>query len=252
MRSFVTNLLTRHRIDSKILMIFLALAAALFVFFQIAEEVAEGDSFRLDRWVMQSLRNASDPSIPAGPGWLQETMIDITALGGVSVLTLVTALVAGYLASARRLHTALFVIGAVSLGAILSEVLKMGFARDRPDLVAHLVDVDTSSFPSAHAMNSAVVYLTLAALMARTLKDWPTRIYILSAGIFLTLIIGFSRVYLGVHWPSDVVAGWCVGGAWAALCSIVARFLQRRDQIESPAAAIADPDSMAGDARLRS
>jgi hypothetical protein len=104
--------------------------------------------------------------------------------------------------------------------------------RARPELMAHLVKVDTTSFPSGHAMNSAIVYLTLAALLARTEKQRQVRIYLVGAAIMLTLAIGFSRVYLGVHWPSDVLAGWCVGAAWAAICSILAVHLQKRRTIE--------------------
>jgi undecaprenyl-diphosphatase len=146
---------------------------------------------------------------------------------------LLTAVVASYLLVARKASTALFVIGATIGGAMLSTTLKSFFQRPRPDLVAHLVDVTSTSFPSGHAMNSAVVYLTLGALLARTQKDRRTRIFILSVAIALTLIIGTSRVYLGVHWPSDVLAGWAVGATWAALCSTLARMLQRRGAIDS-------------------
>jgi len=161
-------------------------------------------------------------------------MIDVTALGGVSVLTLVTVLAAGYLLAIRMTRTAIFLTLAVSSGAVVSTLLKQGFVRARPDLVAHLVDVDTASFPSGHAMNSAVTYLTLCALLARSEKDRPVRIYLLAVGIGLALVIGFSRVYLGVHWPTDVVAGWCVGAAWAILCSLAAKALQRRRKIDAP------------------
>ncbi|HEY0447228.1 MAG TPA: phosphatase PAP2 family protein [Allosphingosinicella sp.] len=228
------RLFKQHRIDSRILAVFLLLAAASFAFVKLASEVMEGDTLAFDRWLLQGLRNTSNPSVPAGPGWLQEVMIDVTALGGVSVLTIITVLAAGYLLAVRKVTTAAFLTAAIAGGALLSTLLKFGFARARPDLVAHLVEVDTASFPSGHAMNSAITYLTLGALLARAENDRPVRIYLLAVAIALTLLIGFSRVYLGVHWPSDVMAGWCVGAAWAVLCSLAARRLQRRDKIEPP------------------
>ena len=224
----------RLHLDGRILVVFLILAGAAFAFIKIASEVAEGDTLAFDRWLLQALRNPADPSVPAGPGWLQAAMIDVTALGGVTVLTLITVLVVGYLVAIRKISTAAFVAAAITGGAILGTLLKTGFGRARPDLVAHLVEVNSLSFPSGHAMNSAVTYLTLGALLASTEKDRAVRIYLLTAAIVLTLAIGGSRVYLGVHWPSDVVAGWCVGGAWAILCSLAARWLQRRHTIDQP------------------
>lgn len=230
--ALVGDLLDRYRLDTRILTAFLLLAAAAFVFITIASEVAEGDTHEFDRWLMLGLRDAADPSAPAGPGWLRAMMIDVTALGGWAVLTLVVALAAGYLLATGKRSTALFVILASAGGAIAGTLLKLLFARDRPDLVTHLVAVDSASFPSGHAMNSAIIYLTLGALLAGAQQRRAVKIYLLSIAIALTLIIGFSRVYLGVHWPSDVIAGWCVGSAWAVLCSLVARSLQRRHAIE--------------------
>lgn len=230
---FSHRILRRHRIDSEILAVFLVLAVTSLGFIKLASEVLEGETFAFDRWLLRALRDPVEHSLPLGPGWLQEFMIDVTALGGVSVLTLITGLAAGYLLAVRKRRTAAFLTIAVVSGAIVSTLLKWGFVRARPDLVAHLVDVDTASFPSGHAMNSAIVYLTLSALLARSEKDRRVRIYLLTVGIGLTIIIGFSRVYLGVHWPTDVVAGWCVGAAWAILCSVVARTLQRSRTIDA-------------------
>ena len=123
-------------------------------------------------------------------------------------------------------------MGSISAGAIGSTLLKLFFARPRPDIVTHLVNTYSTSFPSGHAMNSAIVYLTLGALLARAEGDRTVRIYLMAVPLLLTLLIGFSRIYLGVHWPSDVLAGWCVGATWAILCSWVARTLQRRRTIE--------------------
>jgi undecaprenyl-diphosphatase len=128
----------------------------------------------------------------------------------------------------------LLVIGAVCGGMMLSTALKMGFERPRPDLVPHATRVYTASFPSGHAMLSATAYLTLGALLARVEKLRRIKAFFLGLAVCLTLLIGISRVYLGVHWPSDVLAGWADGAAWASLCWFAALQLQRRGQVEKP------------------
>lgn len=220
------------RIDGRILITFLVLALIGFAFAQLASEVMEGDTLSFDRFLMAAFRDGADPALPIGPRWFRLAMVDITALGDVATLTVLTVIVAGYLLVVRKSSTALFLIGAVAGGALVGRLLKATFDRPRPDLVPHLVDVHTTSFPSGHAMNSAVVFLTLGALLARTETDYRARVYVLCVAILLTLTIGFSRVYLGVHWPSDVMAGWMVGGAWATLCWVLARRLEKRRTIE--------------------
>ena len=223
----------RLRVDGRILAAFLALALLLFLFIRLAWEMTEGETLSLDKAMMLALRT-SDPSVPIGPAWFSNMVLQLTALGGGPVLWLVTLLATGYLLAARRVTTAAFLFASIALGMSLSTLLKGLFLRPRPELVAHLVQVQTTSFPSGHAMNSAIVYLTLGGLLARTEKRRAVRIYLLTAAIALTVIIGFSRVYLGVHWPSDVAAGWCVGAAWALACSLTARALQRRRTIDPP------------------
>ncbi len=222
------------RADGRLLLTFLALAIVALVFLKFASEVSEGDTLAFDRWVMLALRHPDDLAIPAGPAWLLPVMRDITNLGGPAGLTIVTFLVAGFLLATRRFATAALVLASTIGGAILSGVLKDIFLRARPQIVPHLVFVDTTSFPSGHAMNSAIVFLTLGALLTRTQKSRAVRIYLVAAAIVLTLLVGISRVYLGVHWPSDVVAGWCVGAGWATFCLAIARLLQARNQIEQP------------------
>ena len=222
------------RADVATLALFLLLASGLLLFLKLGSEVMEGESFAFDRAIMLALRGGGDPDGVPGPAWLRQAMLDITALGGEAVLTLMTAIVAGYLLTIRKAATAAFLVSAVAGGALVGSLLKQLFDRPRPDIVHHLVDVYNASFPSGHAMNSAIVYLTLGALLARTEKSRLPRTYIIAVALLLTLMIGTSRVYLGVHWPSDVVAGWCVGGAWAILCSLLARLLQRKRAIEPP------------------
>ncbi len=211
----------------------LAVAAGLFAFAMLAAEVVEGDTRALDTRVLLSLRSAADPSDPIGPRWLEETMRDFTALGSTGVLATVTLGVIGFLVLTRKRHAAVAVMVAVLTGLLLSYALKWGFARPRPELVPHGQVVYSQSFPSGHAMLSAVVYLTLGALLARTQARRRVKAYFLAIAGLLTLIVGVSRVYLGVHWPTDVLAGWVGGAGWALLCWIGMLWLQQRGQVET-------------------
>lgn len=205
-----------------------AVAVALAGVVALASEIAEGETSAFDGAIMTALRRSGDLRQPIGPAWLQNTMLDFTALGGVSVLTLLTILAVGLLLAQRKWRRALFLAGAISGGALLNAGLKIGFARPRPELVAHLVKVHDLSFPSGHAMNSAVVYLTLGVLLARAENGRGVKAYIVGGAILLTLLVGCSRVYLGVHYPTDVLAGWTVGASWATLCWLVAEWWRQR------------------------
>src|SRR5689334_15182554 len=213
-----------------IALVFIALGVWTFVV--IASEVLEGDTTAFDRTLLLAFRNPADISQPLGPPAAQEAARDMTALGGVAVLTLVLLAVVGYLYLIRKFRVMLFVVAAVGGGMILSTILKDAFARPRPDLVPHGSIVFTASFPSGHSMLSAVTYLTLGALLARLETSRLVKAYFLVLAIVLTVLVGISRVYLGVHWPTDVLAGWTAGGVWALLCWIAAYWLQRRGHIE--------------------
>lgn len=207
-------------------------ASAIWGFAELAEEVLEGETHAFDERILLALRSATDPSDPLGPGWLEELMRDLTALGSMGLLTIITLAVAAFLALDRKTHAALFVLLAVGGGALLSTLLKIGFDRPRPDLVPHGSIVYTASFPSGHAMLAAVVYLTLGALLARVQPRRLLKLYLLGLALLLTVAVGASRVYLGVHWPTDVLAGWAVGAAWALLCWTAALWLQRQGRVE--------------------
>lgn len=210
----------------------IALGALVFAF--IADETFEGDARAFDESILLALREPGDPSNPIGPAWLEHVLLDITALGGYVILSLLVVGVAIYLVAAGKRGTAFLVVGAVGSGTLLSETLKLGFARPRPDLVAHLADVQSASFPSGHAMISAIAYLTLGVLLTRAQKRRRLKMIIMAYAIILTLAIGLSRIYLGVHWPTDVLAGWALGAAWSALWWLAAWWLQRRGQVEAP------------------
>jgi undecaprenyl-diphosphatase len=207
-------------------------AAALWGFVALVDEVLEGEVRDIDGRLLLSLRNPQDASDPLGPPWLEELMRDVTAFGGTGPLAFITLAGMVYLLLRRRLRTALFLFAAIAGGQLLSSLLKAGFDRPRPDLVPHGMTVYTASFPSGHAMMTAIVYLTLAALLARSESRRRLKAFLLLLAASVTLMVGISRVYLGVHWPSDVLGGWMIGSAWAAGCWTLIVLLQRRGDIE--------------------
>lgn len=219
----------RHMGWGEAILLLAALLAVLVLhgFVELAEEVREGDTQAFDEWAIQSLRRADDPSMPVGPAWVREVGLDLTALGSFAVLLLFSASVVGFLLLQRRRRMALLVTIAVAGGMLLNMGLKHLFLRQRPSIVPHLREVTTPSFPSGHAAASAVVYLTLGALLAGYVKGRYTKAYVLAVAMALTALVGASRVYLGVHYPTDVLAGWSVGLVWALACWTVERALER-------------------------
>ena len=207
-------------------------AGGVWLFLEIADEVLAGATTSVDEQLLLMLRATSDSSDPLGPPWVEDLARDITGVGGAAILTLLTAATAGFLALQRKHHLALYVLAAVASGALLSTLLKMGFDRPRPGLVPHGQIVYTSSFPSGHSMLSAIAFLTLGALLASSQTNFRLRAYLIGVAVFLTVLVGVSRVYLGVHWPTDVLAGWTAGAAWALLCWALAEKLRRRGAVE--------------------
>jgi undecaprenyl-diphosphatase len=216
------------RAELPVLLLLLLVAVALWGFLELADEVAEGGMRAIDQAVLLALRNPADIADPLGPRWLEEAVRDVTALGSVAVLSFMTLAVAGYLLIERRWRLTAMVIASCGGALLLNNLLKAMFERPRPDIVAHAAEVFSPSFPSSHAMMSAVVYLTLGALLARALPRRHPKIYVLTLVVVTTVCVGLSRIYLGVHWPSDVLAGWALGGAWAILWWTLALLLGRR------------------------
>lgn len=213
----------RHWLEPRILGVILAAASALWVFIGVAEEVAEGEAHSVDAAILLALRTVDDLADPLGPRWLEEFARDVTALGSPGVLAMLVAVVALFLLLAGSRRTSLFLLLATGSGAFAAALLKQGFDRPRPDLVPHATYVVSASFPSAHAMVSAVVYLTLGALVARMVHRRRLKLYVIMVAASLAGLIGVSRVYLGVHWPTDVLAGWAAGAAWALACWVAAQ-----------------------------
>lgn len=233
LRRWILRFLPR---EGSVLAAMLLVVTSVWVFIAIADEVLEGETREFDRWVMRQLRRVEDPAVPLGPPWLIEAARELTALGGMAVLCLIVVAVVGYLLQQRAYGAMWLVLTAAGGGMGLSFTLKLLFGRERPDTSLHLVMVHSPSFPSGHAMLSAVVYLTLGALLAQVTQRRTSQIYFLTVALALTFLIGLSRIYLGVHYPTDVLAGWAVGLAWALLCWLVARALQRRGTLEAKGA----------------
>ncbi|MDJ0847243.1 MAG: phosphatase PAP2 family protein [Myxococcota bacterium] len=198
------------------------LAAAIWGFVELTDEVLEGETRAFDRRLLLALRDPGDPAQPIGPDWLQEMGRDFTALGGVGVLSLLVGSTAAFEWTRGRRGNALLVLGAAAGALLISQGLKGAFGRPRPDLVPHGSYVYTSSFPSGHSMLSAAVYLSLAGLLARAQPRKREKGFLIGLALLITGLVGTSRVYLGVHWPTDVLAGWCAGAAWAVACQLAA------------------------------
>ena len=214
------------------IVVLLLVAVAVWTFLEVADDVLAGETRKFDTSVMLAFRSAADSNDPIGGSWVEELARDVTGLGSVVVLALLTVASAGFLLLQRKRHLAIYLLLAVTTGTIGSSLLKWGFHRPRPDLVAHGHVVYTSSFPSGHSMMSAVVFLTLGVLLATAQSKRVMQVYVLAIAVLVTVAVGISRVYLGVHWPTDVLAGWAAGCGWALLCWGVADFLRGRGQIE--------------------
>jgi undecaprenyl-diphosphatase len=207
-----------------------AFLIAVGVFLELADDAPEGDYLPIETRIMQGMRDAGKPLGPAGTATVVR---DITAMGSAVVLIIMTMLVLGYLWMSGRLRVAAMIATATAGGQVLNLGLKHAFARERPDAALHLVEVTSTSFPSGHSMASSIFYLTMGVLLARTAQRRREKAYFVGSALLITFLIGFSRVYLGVHYPTDVLAGWSAGMAWAMVCWFVADWLGRRGKLRN-------------------
>jgi undecaprenyl-diphosphatase len=237
-RRALSSFAARDRSELAILVGALALVLLVLVVVKLSSEVLEGETLRFDRQILAALRDPADPSKPIGPAWLLSGALDVTALGSAAVLGLVVLSVAGFLALQGRWRMGLMVVASTSGAEVVNEVLKVFFQRPRPTVVPHLRDVVTMSFPSGHALTSAVVYLTLGALLMRIANTRLAKFYCMAVAMLLTVLVGASRVFLGVHYPTDVLAGWLVGLSWALLWWIAERTLERRTSLRRERASV--------------
>lgn len=197
-------------------------------FIGIATAVTAGKTQAWDERVLISLRNPDNPALPVGAERVGEAARDVTSLGGFAVLIFVTLAGVIYFRLDDNVRAARFVGLSIVQGFLVSVWLKSSFARPRPDIVPHLTGFSMSSFPSGHAMMSAIVYLTFAWMITQTVERRGVVIFVWSMAMLLTVAIGLSRVYMGVHYLTDVLAGWCAGFAWVSLSTIVARWFKLR------------------------
>lgn len=229
----LTRLVTAARkLELETLALLVIVSVGGWGFVEIADEVRDGSTRSIDETLLRAMRTPTDLSDPVGPPWVEEMARDFTSMGGAAILIFLVLATATYLLLAGKRHAAIFLVVAAGGGQVLSSLFKLGFARPRPDLVPHGAYVYSASFPSGHAMVSAVTYLTLGALLARMHRPPALKAFFLGIAIALTLMVGTSRVYLGVHWPTDVVAGWAAGSVWASLCWLAAVAFQRRGKVE--------------------
>ena len=222
------EILRGRRREINLILAFACVAGLIWGFIALADEVFEGDTEHFDRMVAAAMQGSAPGYDPIGPVWAEELARDVTALGSYAFLGFLSFGIIGYFLLTDRKPRAALVGISVSGGLIISNLLKTVFDRARPDIPTD-VKVFSASFPSGHAMLSAVTFLTLGALLAQGSVDTRVKAYIAVLAIILTVAVGTTRVYHGVHHATDVLAGWCVGSAWALLCWTVARWLQPRD-----------------------
>lgn len=221
-------------LEARIFAALLLLSACVYGFAEIADDVMEKDTHHFDATILRWFRDSADMSRAIGPHWLQTAALDATALGGTTVLIIVVLITLGFLWIAKKRKIMILVAAAAVGGQLFNTGMKYFFSRERPDVVPHLAEVSTASFPSGHSMMSAVIYLTLGALLTRLVSGTKLRVYIIIVAMTLTGLVGLTRVYLGVHYPTDVLAGWTAGLGWALICLLVEQILERRGKVEGP------------------
>ena len=225
---FLRRALTVARAEFAALGALAIVTLGIMTFVEIADDMTEADGQAFDQMVLHWMQPVAGH--PRGPWWLHEAAADITSLGGIAVLTLFAVVALGMLLILRkRLSAVLLVIGLAG-GVSLSEGLKAMFERERPPAAFQAVETLNASFPSGHALLSTVFYLTVAVMMTRAFPKRRLKAYVLGVGMVFALMVGLTRVYLGAHWASDVMAGWCVGAAWAMALWLVSYAVERRQK----------------------
>lgn len=203
------------------------IAGGLAAFLLLTSLVESGILTNFDTALLRAFRNPTDPALPLGPHWLERAMTDITTLGGTVVLTLTTLFAFIVLLILHQRKSACLLLCTIFGGFLVNRALKAIIARPRPDVVPHLVEISSLSFPSGHAMMAMIAWLTIGTLLAQQTASAVLKRYIFVFAVFLSVLIGVSRLYLGVHWPSDIVAGWTLGGTWVVAMWLVARRFSR-------------------------
>lgn len=217
-------------VELRLLLTLALLVGGVLLFAWIADEATETGPHSFDRTLLLALREPDNLSDPIGPAWMEEAVRDFTAFGSTMPLLFLTFAITGYFLLHRNYHMAVLMLATVFGGFLLTLLLKQSFARARPDLVPRATYVYTTSFPSGHSSIAAATYLTLGALVARLQPDRRLKLYVMGVAVLLTFLVGFSRVYLGVHWPTDVLGGWVIGAVWAMVALFLSRWWLKRGQ----------------------
>ena len=223
--AFLRRALRVARTEFAALGALLVVALGVMTFIEIADDMTEADGQAFDQAVLGWMQPV--PGQPRGPWWLHEAAGDITSLGGISVLALFAVAAVGFLLIERKRLSALLLTLGLAGGVALSEGLKALFERERQPAAYQAVETLNASFPSGHALLSTVFYLSVAVMMTRAFPQKRLKAYVLGVGMTLAGLVGLTLVYLGAHWASDVMAGWCVGAAWAMALWLVSYAVAR-------------------------
>ena len=219
------------RSEMAVLAALLTVAVGVLTFAGVADEMTEPGGQAFDQSVLMAMRPyADDPGRPWGPWWLKEAAGDITSLGGISVLGLFATIAVVFLLIQRKRLSAVLLVFGLAGGVMLSEGLKSVFERERPPAAYQAVETINASFPSGHALLSAVFYLTLGVMLTRAFPQRRFKVFVMGVAVLMTLLIGTTRIYLAAHWATDVFAGWSVGAAWAMLLWLAAYAIDRRQR----------------------
>ena len=194
-------------------------AAVALLALAVSSLFADGGAHTLDRQIMLLLRDPQALDDPIGPHWFEDVMRDMTGLGGIGVVVGGGLLFAGYLWLRWRRGDVLILAASLAGAQLISAVSKLLVARPRPDLVSHEAQIYSASFPSGHTLMATVTWVTFAMLLAADFEDRRVRDYLLLIAWITAIAVGCRRIYLGVHWPSDVLAGWAIGALWMVVLS---------------------------------
>lgn len=220
--------------ERAVLAAWLLIVAGTWLFFEVAGRVSGGQTQAFDESVVRMFRQPNQPDELIGPKWLAQFAREITVLGSYSALILMVSISTLFLSAANQKIALRTLLGATLSGYAAMLLLKHNFQRPRPEIVPHLAESHSSSFPSGHALMSAIVYVTLGFQLLRVIENDRVRFAIMFTAMLLTTLIGASRVFLGVHFPTDVLAGWTAGLVWSLLWLVGARRWQLRyDQASS-------------------
>lgn len=198
-----------------LLLAFVLYAGPILVFGAIADEVLEKEPIAFDTATLYAVRSLQSPQ-------LDTTIPVLTDVGGVIGVAIISLILISIFYFKKRISDMVFYVSAVGGAAALNALIKLLFQRDRPELWQRLVTENGYSFPSGHAMASSAVAFTLVVLFWNTKYRW---LVVVISAIYM-IFVAFSRLYLGVHYPSDIIAGWAASGFWVAITSYV--FIRHR------------------------